>query len=154
LYNNRPLTFANNCFTFNSFNCTSEVSQWNNISIPVCSKLECGLHLNAYLAYHDANGNFPRFALNITISESLHEPLKVMYEDVTEPHNANCFSISKSAMDSSCMDVHENKDVFVIAIPDMASDSYTTVKFLINGKRMEYKFKNLYSRLSSILKSL
>ena len=149
-YINGSFSFASDCFTVSSINCTS---QWTNLSIPSCHPIGCGLHLKAYIAYYDANRNFPRFALNITVSESLNDKFEVMFEDVTEPQKAKCFTLLQNTNESKCKGAHQSQDLFFTPNQFMASDSYTTVKFLLNGKKMQYKFKNLYRKNVLLLNS-
>ena len=146
-YISGSVTSADGCFTvIADSNCTSGMLQWNDSTIPYGQNI--GLHLNAFDAY-DSNGSFPRFALNITISEPLLKTMWFMFEDFIKPQNAKCFTLTKNSAKSKCDNVMGNYDCYIrdSASSLMTSDSYTTIKFLINGEKMQYKFRNLYGKL-------
>lgn len=145
-YINGSVTSADGCFSVVAENdCTYGITQWEAAAILFDQNL--GVYMNAYDAY-DVNGSFPRFALNITISEKLHKPLWFMYEDFIKPQDAKCFTLTKNMNESKCEDVLPHYDCLVrdSASSLMTSDSYTTIRVLANGKKMQYKFRNLYGR--------
>jgi hypothetical protein len=141
LYINGSVNSADDCFTvIADSNCTSGILKFNDSTIPFAENV--GLHLNAFDAY-DKNGSFPRFALNITISEPLLKTMWFMFEDFMKPQNAKCFTLIKNSYKPECDNVIGNYDCYVrdSASSLMTSDSYTTIKFIINGEKMQYKFR-------------
>ncbi|XP_057368851.1 uncharacterized protein LOC130689927 [Daphnia carinata] len=145
-YINGSVTSADGCFSVVAENdCMYGMTQWEAAAMSF--EQNFGFHLNAYDAY-DVNGNFPRFALNITISKNLHKPVWFMYEDFIKPHDAKCFTLIKHNNKSKCEDVLPNYDCLVrdSASSLMTSDSYTTIRILADGEKMQYKFRNLYAR--------
>ncbi|KAI9555324.1 hypothetical protein GHT06_017839 [Daphnia sinensis] len=145
-YINGSVTSADGCFSVVAENdCAHGMTLWEAAAMSFDQKL--GLHMNAFDAY-DVNGSFPRFALNITISKNPHKPVWFMYEDFIKPHDAKCFTLTKNNNESKCEDVLPNYDCLVrdSASSLMASDSYTTIRVLVDGEKMQYKFRNLYGR--------
>lgn len=141
------VTSADGCFTvIADSNCTTGLLQWNDSTTPYGRDI--GLHLNAFDAY-DRNGSFPRFALNITISDPLFKTMWFMLEDFIKPQNAKCFTLIRNIVKPGCDNVMGNYDCYVrdSASSLMTSDSYTTIKFLMNGEKLQYKFRNLYGKL-------
>lgn len=149
-YINGSVTSADGCFKVIAGNdCSSEMLQWKNSTIPYGQNV--GLHLNAFDAY-DRNGSFRRFALNITISEPLQQPVWFVFEDFIKPQNAKCFTLIKNITKPECDNVLVNYDCSVRDTTSslMTSDSYTIVRFIINGEKIKYKLKNLYGKKNFI----
>lgn len=138
--------FSDNCYLLHTTNCTFfKMEKWNNPAIPYCQTSECGLHLSVFVS----DDTFPRNRLNLTISNPLHGPLWIMYENSTTPDDAKCFTLESNNLKSECnssITLHSKNAVQSIICPLASSDSYSTIKIVMYGRKMQYSFRNLYSK--------
>lgn len=137
---------SENCYVLQEINCTLfKMKKWDNAAIPYCQNYECHLHLSVFVSDKD----FPRNRLNITIPRPLHMPIWFMYENSTIPDEAKCFALETNSLKSECnssMPHHSNSPAHSVICPLASSDVYSTIKIVMNGKKMQYSFRNLYSK--------
>lgn len=120
------------------------LKKWNDAKIPFCQiPEECGIHLNWFISVEE-NGSFPRVGLNISTTIPLVETLTFFYHKDTLPQD--CF-ISVDKTGENCNNVvgyQVNSLHQAIVCPLNESDVYTTFKFIGNGKKMQYTFRNVF----------
>ena len=143
-YVNGTVTSLDECFTIEAINnCTSHSLQ----DSPFCETNDCNIHLNAFIA-SDENGDFARFEMNITVVEKLEDKLFFMYEDIAEPQYVKCFNLLQNKREyPRCSKTSWNYDCSVKDHGSklMQPGSFTALTFLVNGRKIQYKFRNLIS---------
>lgn len=144
-------------FFLSSIDCELLRGSLNNPSLSIhqsSTPVTLGLFLSheGFIDYQGCelqNLNFPRLALNITVLKEISEPLLFMYEEIAQPDDAKCFKLEHPS-DFVCNEDRirhfSPSDINVIHCNIAASSTYTSVKFLVNGKLEEFLLSNMFGK--------